>query len=381
MKNEEYWSRRTQNIFDESYNFQKLSEMYKKSYKELLKDIEQLYEKLENVGTLTRSELYRFERFLTLLEEIEKKNAGIKKELNRETKETLKNAYRKTITDCKEMFGERHPQFTQVNERTLKTFISKDWAGSNFSKRIWKNGDKLAEAVKNDIAECIVRGTSKDEIVKKITGDFETALYRADRLVRTELMHTLNQGKLDAYKERGIAKVKWIAHSKGNRTCDICKEHNGKVYDIDKCPGVLHPNCRCTVVPVWKKSTREFNLDNKKDEKRVGLTKSLGSGKIKLIKPHKVIVGHSGTPKTAEPNNVIDHKNSENKVDIRSFYGMNGYKKKDIHTTDHGNPKQHPFGNHGEHAEDYEWDNEGRLKNKTRRELTAIEREENGEIL
>ena len=105
------------------------------------------------------------------------------------------------------------------------------------------------------------------------------------------------------------------------------------------------------------------------------------TSKIEVVKPNLVVDGHSGTPKISEPNIVIDHKDIDGKVDIRTFYGDDGYKKKDIHTTDHGHPKQHPYGKHGEHAEDYYWDKDGRLKQKNRRELTDEEREENKDIL
>ena len=42
---------------------------------------------------------------------------------------------------------------------------------------------------------------------------------------------------------------------------------------------------------------------------------------------------------------------------------------------------QHNYGKHGEHGHDYEWDEDGSLKNKTTRELTEKERKENGDIL
>ena len=68
-------------------------------------------------------------------------------------------------------------------------------------------------------------------------------------------------------------------------------------------------------------------------------------------------------------------------VDARGFYDDTGMKEKDIHTTDHGNPKTHHFGEHGEHAHDYKWDENGMLKEKTQRELTKKERKDNGDIL
>ena len=105
------------------------------------------------------------------------------------------------------------------------------------------------------------------------------------------------------------------------------------------------------------------------------------SGKSGIIKPNKVISGHSGTPKKAEPNSVIDHKNEKGIVDARTFYGADGTKKKDIHTTDHGNRKTHNFGKHGEHVDEYTWNEDGSLKSKTKRELNDTERKENSDII
>lgn len=58
-----------------------------------------------------------------------------------------------------------------------------------------------------------------------------------------------------------------------------------------------------------------------------------------------------------------------------------GYKKKDITNHDHGYPKKQPFGEHGEHAHDYEWDSVGKLKKRITREITPEERKENSDIL
>ena len=104
-------------------------------------------------------------------------------------------------------------------------------------------------------------------------------------------------------------------------------------------------------------------------------------GKSGIIKADKIISGHASTPKMAEPNTVIDHVDENGSVDARGFYGDDGYKGKDIHTTDHGNPKRHPYGKHGEHAHDYTWDDDGRLKEKTTRNLDDDEKERNGDIL
>ena len=98
------------------------------------------------------------------------------------------------------------------------------------------------------------------------------------------------------------------------------------------------------------------------------------------IKADKVISGHT-IPKQAEPNTVIDHLGKDRKVETRTFYGDNGFKKKEITNHDHGFPAKHPYGERGEHAHDYEWDETGKLKNRTTREITPEERKENCDIL
>lgn len=100
-----------------------------------------------------------------------------------------------------------------------------------------------------------------------------------------------------------------------------------------------------------------------------------------IIKATRVWTGHQGLPKTAEANAVIDHVNKDGTVKIRGFYGNDGRKYKEIHTTNHGNPKQHPYGQHGEHAHYYEWSSDGKLISKASKELSVKDGKENKDIL
>lgn len=56
-------------------------------------------------------------------------------------------------------------------------------------------------------------------------------------------------------------------------------------------------------------------------------------------------------------------------------------KRREVHTTDHGNSGQHPYGKNGEHVHIYAWDTDGRLKKRIVREVYETERKENGDIL
>lgn len=54
---------------------------------------------------------------------------------------------------------------------------------------------------------------------------------------------------IQAYEDMGVDKVKWIAEL-DSRTCKVCRERNGKIYELSKVPKKTHYNCRCRLEPV-----------------------------------------------------------------------------------------------------------------------------------
>ena len=103
-----------------------------------------------------------------------------------------------------------------------------------------------------------------------------------------------------------------------------------------------------------------------------------GSGNIKA---DDVNYDHAGNPRKAAPFSIIDHKQTyTNKVDKRAFYDAAGLVYLEVHSTNHNQPKFHPFGNNGEHAHDIIWIDGKPIQSKGR-ELLDYERKDNGDIL
>lgn len=59
----------------------------------------------------------------------------------------------------------------------------------------------------------------------------------------------VDKASLQAYKDMGVERVRWVAEI-DSRTCQVCKERNGKVYKLSKVPPKTHYNCRCRLEPV-----------------------------------------------------------------------------------------------------------------------------------
>ena len=54
---------------------------------------------------------------------------------------------------------------------------------------------------------------------------------------------------LTVFKVLGVKKVQWVAED-DHKTCGVCNELDGQVFDIEKVPPKQHYNCRCYLVPV-----------------------------------------------------------------------------------------------------------------------------------
>jgi hypothetical protein len=89
---------------------------------------------------------------------------------------------------------------------------------------------------------------------------------------------------------------------------------------------------------------------------------------------------HRSIPSTYKPNAVVETRFPEKQID-RIFYDSQGRMSVQVHSRDHGSPRLHPYGQHGEHGHDFIRDETGKIIDRTTRELTDGERKENGDIL
>lgn len=91
-------------------------------------------------------------------------------------------------------------------------------------------------------------------------------------------------------------------------------------------------------------------------------------------------ISHPHLSSQMEPFSVVETVSQSGRQTDRTYYGKDGLMVKQINNGAHGNPKQHPFGEHGEHAHDVIW-KDGEIVDRPARDLTDAERKENGDIL
>jgi len=106
--------------------------------------------------------------------------------------------------------------------------------------------DDLNEAVLTAIIHTIVHADRYgiDSVKKKVKKALE--LY--------DFFTNQNKESLERYKESGIKQWKFVA-TNDERTCEECRNMDGKIFDIDdvKTLPPLHFGCRCTITPIVEK--------------------------------------------------------------------------------------------------------------------------------
>lgn len=166
-------------------------------------------------------------------------------------KEVAKDSYYRSIFEVQKHTGIGF-SFNEWDEELFTKLAKTKWSGENYSARIWKNRDKLAEIIKDEIMQGFIAGKTQDEMYDVIVNEFAVSNSNARRLIRTESCYASNEMEMQSYSECNIEKYIFVA-TLDLRTSDICASLDGKVFDVkDAMPGKnmppMHPWCRSTTI-------------------------------------------------------------------------------------------------------------------------------------
>ena len=253
----QYWEQRIANNTWNEYNSQEernraLLEMYQDASKSIREELYALGEKYSKNGVLSRSEMYKQGH----LEQLNKRYQSIAEDLGHkmqeQTSSNMKQGFQEVYSNVREGLGEI--DYAMPPKKLMDELLEKPWRGSDFSSRIWKNQKRLTVALNDQLLAGLQQGRTVTEIAVALNSIVGAGFHNAHRLVRTETMHYLNSAALHGYKDSGVQQIQFCA-AEDERTCPECSKYHGKIYPIDKAPILpLHPNCRCTYLPVLDKS-------------------------------------------------------------------------------------------------------------------------------
>ena len=142
---------------------------------------------------------------------------------------------------------------------------------------------------------------------------------------------------------------------------------------------------------------RQTGLKRQTDREQIAnyVRKEAGAARHELAKYERYRYNKDGTivvtddwtgkdrphlPASYRPHAVVDTVSRGGEQRDRMYYDAKGRQARQINNGPHANPKKHPFGEHGEHAHDIQWER-GEIIGRAVRELSEAERKENADIL
>lgn len=142
--------------------------------------------------------------------------------------------------------------FTQIDIEQAQKMINAIWCadGQTWKQRIWKNNDRLRQALNEGLTESVIAGVNPDKLKNRLMDEFNVSYGRADTLVRTEMAHIQTTAAEQRYKDAGIKRVQVWA-KEDERQCEICGKLHEQPFTLgEHIPIPAHPKCRCCIVPV-----------------------------------------------------------------------------------------------------------------------------------
>ena len=291
---------------------------------------------------------YRVSRAEALEKAIRERLNGLGARLERETAAqrewTASKSYQSARKMMRDMTGGVVSQAVPDLQGLLRV-MDTAWSGRNYSARIWRNTDYLAQMLEDEIEAAFLSGKSVRRMANVIMGRFGVGYRAAECLMRTETSYVQNQTAAQSYRDAGCTDYEILTAS-DRRTCRRCAAQNGRRYPFtamqagENAPP-FHPNCRCTILPVVGEDKQ---LAKKAGPEELGfaVAKAGESGIIKVKNSDLP----NGLPIKGTPNSTVDKTDDSGVTLQRRLYGEDGLALTDYDVSDHGLPHLHPTGAH-----------------------------------
>lgn len=200
---------------------------------------------------------YRVSRAEALEKAIRERLNGLGARLERETAAqrewTASKSYQSARKMMRDMTGGVVSQAVPDLQGLLRA-MDTAWSGRNYSARIWRNTDHLAQMLEDEIEAAFLSGKSVRRMANVIMDRFGVGYRAAECLMRTETSYVQNQTAAQSYRDAGCTDYEILTAS-DRRTCHRCAAQNGRRYLFTEMQAgenapPFHPNCRCTILPV-----------------------------------------------------------------------------------------------------------------------------------
>lgn len=306
-----YWIKRVFELENDNFiaseqTIKKIKESYLRISKNLQNDIDKLHTKLNSIDNLALDDIKVYEYRENLLNNLKAKIYEEYKNLAKTEIDISTNHYKGVINNTYKTMADylrsikTSASFSMLKTEAIQDLLSIKWLGENYSTRVWKNTNLLANKMTDILLDGLVTGKSISSMSEQINKVMRAGSFNCERLIRTETNFFQNRTSLKAYEDYGIEKYEYLAKIDG-RTSPICNKLNGQIFDIDKAKvGInyppMHPFCRSTTIAYFDDEQLQ------EDDKDSIIDKNIFPDKIANIKRGKEMTREEANHGKPNPN-------------------------------------------------------------------------------
>ncbi|WP_251861052.1 minor capsid protein [Clostridium sp. Marseille-Q2269] len=232
-KNEE--EKFIQGLYDEAN--EQLKEVYKEQKEnrdELLREIALImltYTIIDGLMSLrSRDKSKEYKRLSKLITSTTQSQKGIQTRV-------INNILNNTVKNTFDFYS------YNANLKDVRKIIESNFKGKHFSTRVWENEKAVGEHLYKQVKQFLNGKINVNQIKKDIEKTYNSSAYEAKRLTETEVNRCEDEAFRKFCKEVGVKKVR-RNEVLDRRTCSECATLDGKIYNLNDAPGVVHPLCR-----------------------------------------------------------------------------------------------------------------------------------------
>lgn len=242
-----------------------LVKYYRQAMRQVIEDFEATYDKL--LATIaadkepTPADLYALDRYWQLQAQLRE----VAQELGDKQIILLSKQFEKQwLLTYQGISLPSAAAFSTMSVGAAKAAINTVWCadGKTFSDRVWINVDRLVETLNEELVNCVVTGKDTRQLKSMLKERFRVSNGRANALVNTEMANIQTQAAVQRYKDYGLTHYQYFADT-DDKTCEenghskACEELDGKIFKLEEMvvgtnAPPMHPNCRCTILPIRK---------------------------------------------------------------------------------------------------------------------------------
>lgn len=231
---------------------------YQPARERLIKRIDELVDAMQAAGSLTPTQITKFERAVALAQQVEDEVTRLSRIANQTITDTqgrmvamagdhAQGLALAAVPDASAASARIDATWNRINPDAVEVLAGRMSDGSPLGQWLSQFGPEASQRIAASLAEAVTLGTNPRAVAARLTGVVDIAQYRLLNTARTTILDSYRSATLASYSANSDlgSEWEWIS-AKDSRVCLSCLALDGRRFPITTTFQPCHNSCRCS---------------------------------------------------------------------------------------------------------------------------------------